>query len=750
MERTFFSNTGNVYHVFTDGSFKDFTMRGGRRRRGPARCGWGFTIFSKYGFEEEPEPEFRLCGPVVLSREEELFVGAVRLSNNVAELQAALECSLWLLGQLSSPAPLVPQGAFVLFTFDSQYVQKLILAQFQPRFNVVLVCALRAAWKACAGKFNMIDPAWIKSHTGHYGNEMADELAEAGAGDSTIPYRANRRPYHLCHWDENDYLDKLDCHPVPEEETHLLRLPFGRLVRPRCEDLPAQTGTAGNISAEVSTTSQIAERREYEAVTREILGYGGREPVVPTLTELATLIRDASEQFGHVQRRRRVKLQPDHPLMVQLRTVQNLRHGTSVKTLAYLYATAAHQIKHKIAQESFKLQCADVLNRGRTLGGMRSRTWKSQLRRADGSLTTDAAEMQDIATSYYEDLFRERSCAASSAHSSQATSASWCKRWRRDEVEGLLRKVTPYRIRQLVAKLRRGKTCSREDRVTAEMLQELPDDVYETIAEIFSQRILNSNRTEANDSPGVLYEITLLEKVMNPMIMRNWRPIAVMSVFSKLYSMLLSDVGGLRNVAINDCQFAFRPGFQSAEVLFVLRQLIEKSIEFGTNLLIFDGDIYKAYDTVNHHSWSRAYGKAGIHPAVTSAFVREVRESEGRVRLPGLQPGRVFRRGRSMFQGDPEAPYGFNIVLDREVVQPFLVYARSQYWGAEVSHEDLEIMEASIKERPAKLTRCGTERTPLLLFADNFWLIATSTKQLRSMRRILRAPGQCGLWRGRV
>ena len=72
--------------------------------------------------------------------------------------------------------------------------------------------------------------------------------------------------------------------------------------------------------------------------------------------------------------------------------------------------------------------------------------------------------------------------------------------------------------------------------------------------------------------------------------------------------MLLSGVGGLRNVAINNCQFAFRPGFQFAEVLFVLRQLIEKSIEFDTNLLIFDGDIYKAYDTVNHHSWSRADG----------------------------------------------------------------------------------------------------------------------------------------------
>ena len=56
------------------------------------------------------------------------------------------------------------------------------------------------------------------------------------------------------------------------------------------------------------------------------------------------------------------------------------------------------------------------------------------------------------------------------------------------------------------------------------------------------------------------YEISLLQKVLNPTNMREWRPIAVMSVLSKLYSMALADVGELDSVELLENQFAFRKG----------------------------------------------------------------------------------------------------------------------------------------------------------------------------------------------
>ena len=42
-----------------------------------------------------------------------------------------------------------------------------------------------------------------------------------------------------------------------------------------------------------------------------------------------------------------------------------------------------------------------------------------------------------------------------------------------------------------------------------------------------------------------------------------------------------------------------------------------------------------------------------------------------------------------MYQGDPEAPCQFNVVLDQMVVQPFLTWRRNNYAGTIVDHHDL-------------------------------------------------------------
>ena len=101
--------------------------------------------------------------------------------------------------------------------------------------------------------------------------------------------------------------------------------------------------------------------------------------------------------------------------------------------------------------------------------------------------------------------------------------------------------------------------------------------------------------------------------------------------------------------------------------------------------------------------------------------MREVRLSEGTVKLPGVAATRTIRRPRSLFQGDPEAPTAFNVILDREVVQPFLTCARNMFWGPEIQHEDLADLIAKANGEPfTKRTRCHTERLPFLVFADIF------------------------------
>ena len=178
-------------------------------------------------------------------------------------------------------------------------------------------------------------------------------------------------------------------------------------------------------------------------------------------------------------------------------------------------------------------------------------SWKKRLQTRDGTLTSDAEVIREMAADYYAKLY--------SARYGDLPPKWWNKRWSRADVAGSLKKLTPFRVRELTMKLKAGKTCSKSDRITAEMLQTLPEEAFDILCELFILRIINHPDAD-DDGAFSSYEISLLQKVLNPTNMREWRPIAVMSVLSKLYSMALADVGELDSVELLENQFAFRKG----------------------------------------------------------------------------------------------------------------------------------------------------------------------------------------------
>ena len=64
--------------------------------------------------------------------------------------------------------------------------------------------------------------------------------------------------------------------------------------------------------------------------------------------------------------------------------------------------------------------------------------------------------------------------------------------------------------------------------------------------------------------------------------------------------LLLLSCGKLDNLEAP--QFAFRFGYQTHEVVFIFRNLIEKAIEWNIPLFVLDGDLAKAYDYTLHSS----------------------------------------------------------------------------------------------------------------------------------------------------
>ena len=132
-------------------------------------------------------------------------------------MEAALEASLWLRGQLEFSQPLIKKGARVQTVFDSSYVICAILGAARLRRNVVLVAAVRTAWRICCLHFQMGKPRWTKSHAGDVGNEMADTLADAGASSAPHDAKISSRPYFV-EWNEDELRARLAAIPIPVDE----------------------------------------------------------------------------------------------------------------------------------------------------------------------------------------------------------------------------------------------------------------------------------------------------------------------------------------------------------------------------------------------------------------------------------------------------------------------------------------------------------------------------------------------------
>ena len=73
-------------------------------------------------------------------------------------------------------------------------------------------------------------------------------------------------------------------------------------------------------------------------------------------------------------------------------------------------------------------------------------------------------------------------------------------------------------------------------------------------------------------------------------------------------------------------KFAFRKSHQAHEVVFILRQLIEKALDWrAPHLFVMDGDIRKAYDFVSHKAFAEAARGKGTDEVWVLAWLREWR-----------------------------------------------------------------------------------------------------------------------------
>ena len=195
------------------------------------------------------------------------------------------------------------------------------------------------------------------------------------------------------------------------------------------------------------------------------------------------------------------------------------------------------------------------------------------------------------------------------------------QRWPREvlrEVPQSLPTIDSQRVREAAYAFRKRTSCA-DDHLVIEMLRELDDDMWETLAKCFHCRLLN-HWTEGGHAVSWLHGCQTA--------MRGFRPNCnapddVPFVFKDLQQLVGQAIHTRRSP-----QYGHVPGRQAHEVVFILRRMVEQATEWQIPIFVMDCDVAAAFDHVSHHVIIDAMEALKVPPVVVAAWIREYRESE--------------------------------------------------------------------------------------------------------------------------
>ena len=233
----------------------------------------------------------------------------------------------------------------------------------------------------------------------------------------------------------------------------------------------------------------------------------------------------------------------------------------------------------------------------------------------NGEEAINHLEKQRLLTRYFGDIF---------ASTTNPALPSWIYRRWSPRVLHHFRPLNQLWVRDALMKMAKQKT-SGEDKVVTEMLLELDEDILEEVVLLFRDRLLNQD-----DSTWNIWEHHMVALIPKPnkdaTLIKNLRPIAVLSVIYKWYSRCLGLLCQDELQKVSTVQTAFPPGRQAEEVLFTIRQLVEKNNGWkkDISLCVLDTDIAKAYDYVTFELVEKGLTKKGVPKPIIAAWLREI------------------------------------------------------------------------------------------------------------------------------
>ena len=467
----------------------------------------------------------------------------------------------------------------------------------------------------------------------------------------------------------------------------------------------------GKVAVQVSAVSTYYRgllRSERVGEKRKHNGDGISQIKAVTITSTQHIISEVASKCGRPMRPRVAKLPDSDILVIELYDYMTRRRVETCQINRMVLSKQICKLRKKIRSIEYALNLKQNLERGRAkprrAPRVRTDTLKCKMENGEVAVAKSVDERAEMLAYYFGELFRDASA--------EEQIPDWVyAAFDAEDMVGM-RVVDGYFLKEVLLGMKKGKSCAEEDLIVVEMLLHLPEEVFDVLAALFLDRLMHRN---AKDDTHVwsFHTVSLIAKRAGAEFVSEFRPIALLPVVYKWYSKMLLELAKPQLQKLSKYQFAFRKNYQAGEVHFILRNLVEKAgkwqNELPGHIYTLDGDIFKAYDTTKHMVFLNAARKRKVPRVIVAAWMRELRNMQSSFKLGNII-SKYITRDQSLVQGNPAAPYLFNLSLD-DLIQDFVTKCRTEGWGY----------------------RVDSELIPIVVFADNFWLLSNSPTHLQAM-----------------
>lgn len=219
--------------------------------------------------------------------------------------------------------------------------------------------------------------------------------------------------------------------------------------------------------------------------------------------------------------------------------------------------------------------------------------------------------------------------------------------------------INEEEVELAIEQMKTGKAAGR-DNIAPEFLKYGGQELIKALQGLF-QTVWDTKRIPKDWEYSVIIPI---HKKGSQTECANYRPISLLSVAYKMYTHILEK--RLRRIVerhLEEEQAGFRPGRQTQDNIFVIRNILEKSWDRNKNTYLAFLDLKAAFDSVPRQEIWNALAEKNVPRDLLTAIKSVYANSKGVVRINGTETA-PFPIARGVKQGDSLSPLLFTVFMD--------------------------------------------------------------------------------------